>query len=323
MWRWRQNVLYNKHYFFKDIVIFVVGVHTIFLFVICIFDTTQLKPERFVLDAQKLQSTVVFMPLHKKVVTKNQSSSGEPLLQKKLLNHDEYLALQKKEIKSDSKAEKNKKKDSPKNTKSEQKKEPVISKKEKNETKKNNTKEQVKKVTSKVDVKSIPVELQEKKVVEKKEVLEQKALPQVTATQLHQEEVKNEIPVSKAAILPSIQAEPMIENIAQHEGVGVSEFIIDENEISFVGRVDLELIQIKEMIHGQVAKFYKPPVGISKKAVCELSVCVGTSGKADRVVVEKSSGSIANDACARAALLQVVFPKEVIGKKIIIELGQS
>jgi hypothetical protein len=323
MWRLRQNVLYNKHYFFKEILFFVIGFHTIFLCLMCLVDTTQLQPERFVLDAQKLQSTVVFMPLHKKVAIKNQSSSGEHTSQKKLLNHDEYLALQKKETKSAGKQEKNKKKETSKNKKSEQKKEPIVGKTDKKEKKKNPPAE-TKKVAPKVEKKSPTLALPEKKVVERKELVEKKPLPQVAAKELQQEEPKQEALVHQPVALPVFQAEPIVEPVTEQEKDGEEdELVLNEDEISFVGRVDLELIQIKEMIHGQVAKFYKPPVGISKKAVCELSVCVGLSGKADRVVVEKSSGSVANDACARAALLQVTFPKEVIGKKIIIELGQS
>lgn len=97
---------------------------------------------------------------------------------------------------------------------------------------------------------------------------------------------------------------------------------IDLDNISFVGSRDLEMMQIKEQIQAEIVKHYKPPVGISKKAVCDASVLVGAGGKATRVTIKKGSGSMANDICARAALLKVIFPKEVIGKEIIIALGQ-
>ncbi len=324
MWRWRQNVLYNKHYFFKDIFVFVVGVHTLFLLLICVFDTAQLQPERFVLDAQHLQSTVVFMPLHKKVATKNQLSSTEKSSQKKLLHHDEYLALQKKEKSLPAKIEKNTKKDIQKNIKKEQKKDLPVEKKHEHTAKKVVEKNIIKN-SQKNTIASKPAAVKENKVVEKKETFKPEVLPQLTATKLQQDEVKKEVTVVPSSpSLPVVQAAPILQNIPLQNALDENvDYVIDEDEISFVGRVDLELIQIKEMIHGQVLKFYRPPVGISKKAVCELSVYVGLLGKADRVIIEKSSGSLANDACARAALLQVVFPKEVIGKKIIIELGQS
>jgi hypothetical protein len=82
------------------------------------------------------------------------------------------------------------------------------------------------------------------------------------------------------------------------------------------------MIRIKEQIQVEVAKYYKPPVGIAKNAVCEMGVVVGAHGKAERVSVKKGSGSMANDICARAALLKITYPKEVIGKEIIVELGQ-
>jgi hypothetical protein len=96
---------------------------------------------------------------------------------------------------------------------------------------------------------------------------------------------------------------------------------INLGNISFVGSRDLEKIRMRDQIYERVLHFYKPPVGIAKHVVCELLVQVGYDGKAVRVVVTKSSGSMAHDICARAALLQVTFFKEVYGKEFTIELG--
>jgi len=90
-----------------------------------------------------------------------------------------------------------------------------------------------------------------------------------------------------------------------------------------MGSVDLERHVIVQQIQAEIVKYYTPPVGISKKAICTLAIVVGSDGKATKVTVKKGSGSMANDICARTALLKAQYPKEVIGKEIILDLGQS
>ncbi|MGZ6250684.1 MAG: hypothetical protein ACXWL2_01520 [Candidatus Chromulinivorax sp.] len=131
--------------------------------------------------------------------------------------------------------------------------------------------------------------------------------------------------LKSSSLVDSIPLQAPVQNVAL-EVVKQSDIleqeVIDLSNVVFVGSQDLEMMQIKEQIELQLIKFYKPPVGIKKDAVCELSVTIGKSGKAEKVMVKKSSGSIANDLCAKAAALKAIYPKQVCGKEIIIALGQ-
>lgn len=162
----------------------------------------------------------------------------------------------------------------------------------------------------------------------KKEIVTPKVEPvAIASTQDENKQKESDIHEEKNSSVEDdmsddVSAEAMLARRSFNEGGAQDDDYIDLDNISFVGSHDLEMMQIKEQIQGEIVKYYKPPVGISKKAVCELTVVVGVGGKAERVTVKKSSGSVANDICARAALLKVKFPKEVIGKEIIVALGQ-
>ena len=60
-------MLYNKRCFFKEIFAFVFVVHLILLGVLFVCDTGKFHQERFVVNTNNLQSTVVFMPLKKRM----------------------------------------------------------------------------------------------------------------------------------------------------------------------------------------------------------------------------------------------------------------
>ncbi len=389
MWPLRQNVQYSKQYFFKDIFVFVFIAHLILLGVVFVSESGKFHQERFVIDTKNLQSTVVFMPLKKRVVEKHkvtaskQKNSGA----RKVMSHAEYKKKLAKQKKNKKKLDLKKKasKSSPvitpvekKSTKQPVKIEPTkkpstvlqqsfdtkaLTDKEKNKksealAKAQADKEKVlkdkvakaaldKKISS--DAKAMAdkaekkaLELKKQKLLdEKKKLVEIKALEdKKIANQKKLEEQKLE-EKKQEALKKSVEkqiekeAEPVVASVQKELIIPKNEVVDEENEvfesqddyldedsISFVGSRDLEMMIIKEQIQSEIVKYYKPPIGIAKKAVCELLVVVGPHKKATRVTIKKGSGSIANDICARTALLKVPFPKEVIGKEITIALGQ-
>ncbi|MBV8661102.1 MAG: hypothetical protein JO129_03080 [Candidatus Dependentiae bacterium] len=337
MWPLRQNVQYNKRYFFKDIFIFVFVSHVILLAIIFLCDSGKFHQERFAINSNNLQSTVVFIPLKKRVV--QQQKTVDPRQKKdgdrKIINYDEY---QKKVLAASTKTDKIKSKKDKKIKSAPKKKEiaPQIAKSTIKKDKVTQLKSEKKSPTllqqdhkKKSEKKSEKVVLDKKKKVEKQK--SKKPEPVIEKKEKKEESnIESIAPVAQEQKIEPVKIEeqivPVIESSTEKQEellkFNASENDIDLEQISFVGSHDLEIIQIKEQIQVEVEKYYRPPVGIAKKAICEMAVLVGAHGKAERVTVKKGSGSMANDICARAALLKVTFPKEVIGKEIIVELGQ-
>jgi len=289
-------------------------VHLILLGMLFLSHKGDYEQERFAMNSMdNLQATVVFMPL-KKHVTPQQIKNDSPEVASKektrsLMSLDTYQKkIKKQNLKKEVKKEITKKVvekivEPKKIVTAIEKKVEIAA------VKQNNTKQPANKL------------IVEKKVAvqEKKEVIKQPEIEKIEVIS------KGVDPIEKPIVEIQEKIEIEKESVRIDESELVAELVqdaIDPELVSFIGRKDLDLLQIKELIHTQVALYYKPPVGISKKAICELKVLVGADGKAEKVTVFKSSGSMANDLCARAALLQVTFPKEVIGKEIIIELGQ-
>ena len=381
MWPLRQNVQYNKQYFFKDIFLFVFAIHLILLGVLFVCESGKFHQERFVIDTKSLQSTVVFMPLQKRVPESKVGVAGSKNSgARKVMSHDEYqkkLAKGKKKKpakikKSTAKQQAIQKKQVIKpvekkvvqqaEKKQPAKKSPTMLRQEKNSSlakaaadKKKLQADAAAKALA--DKKALVLKEQQKladkmkadkekktaadKIAADKKAADKALLDKIAADKKKIESVKIE-PVQEVKkiadqIIAPVQKEVIaakVEPVIEEEDVSdEKEDVSDDNSkgededddldnISFVGSRDLEMMLIKEQIQAEIVKYYKPPVGISKKAVCELSALVGPGGKATRVVVKKGSGSMANDVCARAALLKVAFPKEVIGREITIALGQ-
>lgn len=356
---------YNKRYFFKDIFILVFVLHVFLLAIVLLCDKGKFHQESFVINTNNLQSTIVFMPLKKRVIEQpkvvgfGHKKDGD----RKVLSYEEYEKKLTKQKKNHKKALPKKKvakskadiKKAPSLAKPKQKavvnhkKSPTILKQEKKKkiesdkafaakilsTKKAAAKALADKAAKDKVLAEKLADIAAKKAAEKEKIeqnLKQSSYAKAMADKQKIEELAKQEEIKKAEqekLDLTIQAVESVEE--NEEDISVDELAqsetseeedLDLENISFVGSLDLEMIQIKEQIQAEIAKYYKPPVGISKKAVCDLSIIVGAVGKADRVVVKKTSGSIANDICARAALLKVTFPKEVIGKEIIIALGQ-
>jgi hypothetical protein len=396
MWLLRQNVQYNKRCFFKEIFIFVFVLHLILLGILFLCDTAKFHQERFVINTNNLQSTVVFMPLKKRVTEQHevgnsgQKKDGAP----KVISHNDYkkkLAADKVKKKKAVQAKKKAlipkpiskpiakkilasaikvepKKNSPtmlqqeKNKKLEEdkakalatkkaadlakvqadkakalaakkkaaleKEKALLADKKKLAALSKATADKEKKAAEEKKLADKALEDKKKKVEEKIEpkiekqpdiVVEEKITPKIEQAVI--EQIISEI-VHEQDDSQDVLAQALTQVEAELQDVSEDEEELDLDNISFIGSRDLEMMQIKQQIQAEIVKYYKPPVGIAKTAVCKLVFVVGSDRKAIRVTVKKSSGSMANDMCARAAVLKVPFPKEIIGKEITIELGQ-
>jgi len=370
MWPLRQNVQYNKHYFFKDIFRVVFVAHLVLLAIFFTCDSIQLHQDKFVINSQPLQSTVVFLPLHKNLVQHKKGNPEEAAKNRAVMNYDEYekkvsaqphhkniapveqqdlkKVVEKKETPLTKQPEKTsltvlqdeKKSLAAKKAAAEKAEKAARAKAAAEKAKKDaqvkaaaDKKKAAEKIKSEKEKREKA--LADKKKAEEKKIADKKLQDKLAADKKKLEaaahkKVESVVePVVEEVVQQTIVQEVVEENssiVQAHDDTAFSLDNSDENidleNVTFVGRNDLDSIQIKELIKAEISKYYRPPVGTNKDLVCELSVLVGKDGKAVRVTIKNSSGSIANDMCARAALLKVDFPKDVIGKEIIVDLGQ-
>jgi len=304
--------------------------HGLAVILFFIFNKGKFEHEKFIINNNNLSSTIVFMPLKKRVSQDEKNNRSQVVDQsRKVINYDVYQkALGQKNKKSvDKKIEKKSVKIPT------QKNKPVVVKqavKSINKTKvattlhseKNKKAVEVKK-TEPVQVKK---SLDEKKLSVTKEVEKQK----VTSSEKVVKPVQDVNKEQNKKIVETSKQEEAINDIQsekiENERVDVSqddiiEHNIDVDDVSFVGRYDLEKYEIQERIKTEIYKYWKAPIGIAKTAVCELVIFVGSDGKVLRVVIQKGSGSLVYDISCRAAAYQSQFPKEFCGKEFIIELG--
>lgn len=368
MWRLQPNVQYTKRRFFKEIVLFVIACHVfVFLLFIFVYNKAQHKP-KFTISQKHTYSTIVLLPLHKKVVAPFQKSSTHAVdnsrTLKKVISYQDYQKKRKAKQQRDI-ARKQKATAKKINSKKQLSKKSVVSKQVKKvdpkkaavrtsvkksvvkkttgtmlkQEKKDFTK-QVTKSVKKVPEKKKEIVKKQMQSDEKKDVAVKQVKPEVVEVKKIEQKVEAlkkeaEVPQVEKAEKPEIEKsvevlpevkEPVQEPVASlQEDVSLEEKFaedIDTEHVTFVGRQDLEMIHMQEQIQVEVAKYWKPPIGIAKDAVCEVSVSVDTQGQAGNIRIVKSSGSFANDVCARAALLQVSYPKEIWGKEFTISLGQ-
>lgn len=322
--------------------------HVLGLCMLFFCDKGKFHRERFEINATTLPSTIVFMPLQKRVEQKPVTpvhGQKQPDAYTKMSHHAYEKKIDERKQQDIAKKVSPAKKVVPHTKKAEKKaiapqkavaQIPAVKPVKHTQQavqKKNNILEATKQTAIKPVPKSVEKtalaakKLPEQQPVEKKEhltpVQEKKIIATKKDQKLDQQEKIVEVTnVEKVQDVQDRQVVQPLKPIDEPKKSVLESDNLNPEEVTFVGSLDLEMIQIKEKIHQQVAHYYTPPVGLSKKALCELVVYVGSTGKAERITVKKSSGSIANDVSARAALLQVLFPKEVIGKEIIVELGQ-
>lgn len=342
-------MLYNKKKFKRDIVGVVCFFHICLLLFFITYDGKKFEQERFVIATKANGSTIVFMPLRKKIeqpvlkTDSQQSDKKSVMMTLDAYEKQKKIREAKKIGKSDKKAVQVAKKIAKKSTQLPKKvkvvakqvnpivsvNKPVMLEKKTSAILKelpvvSNTLIVQSPFTKPVDVKpakKIDVALV-KKVVEEKVKLkvEEKIAPSIDTKQ---ENLSHSIVTMPAPVADQGSVDTKIDQA--HEPVvkcDEPDQMLDQDQIIFIGSYDLQLSEMAEQIKQQATLYYKPPVGIAKNMVCQLAVTVGENQKATIVTIQKSSGSLANDMCARAALLQVVFPKQLQKRQIVVELGQ-
>jgi outer membrane biosynthesis protein TonB len=162
-------------------------------------------------------------------------------------------------------------------------------------------KKQIKKQTKKVLAKN--KEKENKVEIQKKEAL--KVEPRQTVEKIiEKNEIKEELE-QKITSTAAQQAED-----------------IDDANVRYVGRDDLDALQMQEYISQELVNHWQPPVGVPKDRVCELKILINWQGKATDIKILKPSGVLVYDMSTRSAVLAMNFPKWLWGKEFTINFKQ-
>ncbi|HJM69186.1 MAG TPA: TonB C-terminal domain-containing protein [Candidatus Babeliales bacterium] len=111
--------------------------------------------------------------------------------------------------------------------------------------------------------------------------------------------VKPKQPEKKA-----IEAKPVPEKVVEK----VEEKKVDEP--IYIGKEDLQALQIHDEISQSLQQHWSPPQGIRPTQACKIKVVLNEVGKIKVLTVEQSSSVLAYDMAAQMALTQTEFPKK-------------
>jgi len=169
----------------------------------------------------------------------------------------------------------------------------------------------------------------DKKIEEKK--LEEKKLKEqkIKETQKIEQEKKEAEKMQEYINLPEPEEDNNINKVNIPDGLtvnvqekqsGSSEF--NDQETVYIGQHEVEILKIQYEVEREVAKYWRPPEGLSKDLSCAVNVLIDWDGRVTQVLVVKSSGVLMYDISARVAASKLVLPSSLYGKDINIVFNQ-
>lgn len=96
----------------------------------------------------------------------------------------------------------------------------------------------------------------------------------------------------------------------------------NETDIQYIGRDDLNALQMQEFINQEIGNHWNPPLGVPSDAFCEIKVIVNWQGALSDCKISKASKVIIFDISARKAVKAMAFPKWLWGKEFTITFQQ-
>lgn len=93
-----------------------------------------------------------------------------------------------------------------------------------------------------------------------------------------------------------------------------------EQEVQYIGRDEKDVLELQNVIVQEIKQFWHPPVGFMNDAPCMMNFFVDWDGRAQNIIIEKSSGVFAADLAARVAIESALFAKIVRGKQVSVTL---
>lgn len=161
----------------------------------------------------------------------------------------------------------------------------------------------------KLDIKNVE---QVKKVVEPKKVetkkveAKPKVVPKKTDLKLQEQQVVVKVP------------EPVVEKIV--EPAVIAEPGLDEP--IYIGRHDLQNLQMALELEAVIVKSWQPPLGLSNEIECTVELVVDHKGKVVNFTIKKTSGVMVYDMSVKRIFSQIVMPATIWNKTLTIVFKQ-
>lgn len=86
----------------------------------------------------------------------------------------------------------------------------------------------------------------------------------------------------------------------------------------FLGRKDMEIVELEDEVKQEIKNNWRPPAGLSKNLESIVKVGIDLNGKINDFKIEKSSKSIAFDMSIRRDIYKNSWPKKLWGKQITL-----
>lgn len=90
------------------------------------------------------------------------------------------------------------------------------------------------------------------------------------------------------------------------------------SDVVAVGRDELAEVTLQRHVMEQLKKVWHPPAGVESDATCTICFAVDATGRAQKVIVEKPSGSTLYDIAVRSAVLRAEFPQSARTKEFTV-----
>jgi len=85
---------------------------------------------------------------------------------------------------------------------------------------------------------------------------------------------------------------------------------------------EIEAQRRQALLQKELAKCFKPPIGVPPDCICQIKVVVNWDGTVKELVVEQSSGILMYDVAARSAFYTMKIPSWSKGKSITVTFKQ-
>jgi len=167
------------------------------------------------------------------------------------------------------------------------------------------------------------------KVVQKKQksksVTPQKNKQKTAATTKKSSPKKSSINRAKPLLAKSKAGKPVNKQQSMQKGRSTghgSVPLAGEHKALYVGQVEMDALYMQKALQNEMARCWKPPVGLAKNLQCVLKILVDWNGGVSRTVVHRSSGALVYDISARTAVAQMRMPQWARGKEFNITFKQ-
>ena len=132
---------------------------------------------------------------------------------------------------------------------------------------------------------------------------------------------KKSLPVPKPKPMQNkIEKKVVPKNIAKKDvPPDQKKFEIATNKMNVHNR---GLIQEFKLLHEDIVAHWAPPPGVSLRDGCQITVHVDWKGNVKQMIVDKSSGVLMYDSCARKVLYDIEMPRWTWGKELTVTFNQ-